>query len=1097
MALSVNVSNSLEALSTAFAADLKASTNNVFQPYRIVSQTQGMNNWLIQHLAQELGILANAEFLQPNDIFTSLYKSLGGRGKRRLDTETLRWNIFSALNDPAFIQQFPEIADYYHNDARKRMALAEKTADLFDQYQVYRPEMIRSWNQSQLCTTFSDEKWQQYLWSTIKSKLQSAYFDKLGYFDYIQNALLDPNSIQLIQERLPDIYFFGISIISPFHVSFFQLIAAHTNVHFYILNPAPETYWMDDVTEKQIARSKSRGKNYFEGAPIGNTLLLNFGKVIKDTFRLFFQNEQFLNHYTEVGLQPPHNGTLLGKLQADIYSNADKTTRNAITEDNLNDQSIAIQSCFTPIREVETVYNYLVKMVDSGELTTVRDCVVMVTDIDAYAPYIKAIFENAPYRFPFSIADNSVAQGDTLYSALVSLFEFDTNMFKAESVVQLLDSGYITKRFNISNTQLIRQAISDANIRFGIEGRQEDDTYLVSFQYGLKRLLYGMCVALPDAHDHINFHQEAIYPVEIAEGAAGLDLIRFIHFVEVLIAFSEERLKNKTLANWLNYTEALVENMIADPNQAVEEELELLSKTLEHLNNSTQHSSEEVSFDVFRQVLLPYIASEQRNNNFVSGGITFCSLIPMRSVPFKIICVLGLNFDKFPRRDNALGFDLMQKKPQLGDRNVKDNDKHLFLETILSAHKYLYLSYIGQNSKDNTTLPASSLIDELINYIEEKAPATISRQRVRDYLITNHPLHSFSFRYNNKEFPRLYSYLSFNESKSGSSSEKSTSEQSLVLLSDEVESITVPNFTLFFENSFKQFLNQQLGIYYRDEEFLLSDNETFEPDQLQVYAIKNYLLQNNDTKAKDELRGMLMRNGTLPLKNAGVISLQKIENELKEVKVLYQDVTQKAHSRKLILQIDSSIFPQLQNRSIVGEIPEVYFSTIVVVCLTDQKSNPNYTINAEYKYLLKTWLYYLLARSAGEEVQAVFISKAHNQVYPVASMSIMAARQELTAFIQSYLLGRTTLNPFSVNLVTPEQLEQQPLPELEIIQEEILEKFTLEFNGIYDDYLNKMYELDYFSNRSAIELLISNATQVHSSLKKGFPTYEFSLASKV
>src|SRR5690606_1374019 len=103
---------------------------------------------------------------------------------------------------------------------------------------------------------------------------------------------------------------------------------------------------------------------------------------------------------------------------------------------------------------------------------------------------------------------------------------------------------------------------------------------------------------------------------------------------------------------------------------------------------------------------------------FISNGITFCSLIPMRSIPFKIIGLLGMNHDNFPRKENRLSFNLITEKHQLGDRNIKDNDKHLFLETILSAKEYLFISYIGKSVANNTTLPASILVEELIDYIQ-------------------------------------------------------------------------------------------------------------------------------------------------------------------------------------------------------------------------------------------------------------------------------------------------------------------------------------------------------------------------------------------
>src|SRR5690606_25973970 len=161
---------------------------------------------------------------------------------------------------------------------------------------------------------------------------------------------------------------------------------------------------------------------------------------------------------------------------------------------------------------------------------------------------------------------------------------------------------------------------------------------------------------------------------------------------------------------------------------------------------------EKVGFDVFKHSFLNNLSLETRSGNFASGGITFCSLIPMRSIPFKVVSVLGLGFDKFPRKEVPLNFNLMQQNAKRGDRNIKDNDKHLFLETILSAQEHLYLSYIGKNSKDNASLPPSAIVDELIDYIA--SGINLDDALVRQQLVFQHPLHNFT-----KQPAGVYNFL--------------------------------------------------------------------------------------------------------------------------------------------------------------------------------------------------------------------------------------------------------------------------------------------------------------------------------------------------
>lgn len=80
----------------------------------------------------------------------------------------------------------------------------------------------------------------------------------------------------------------------------------------------------------------------------------------------------------------------------------------------------------------------------------------------------------------------------------------------------------------------------------------------------------------------------------------------------------------------------------------------------------------------------------------------------MRSLPFKVICLLGLNDGDFPRNTKAAVFDLVAKHPAKGDRARRDDDRYLFLEALISAREILYLSYIGRDIRKDEELAPSS-----------------------------------------------------------------------------------------------------------------------------------------------------------------------------------------------------------------------------------------------------------------------------------------------------------------------------------------------------------------------------------------------------
>ena len=195
MALYLKVSNSLENLSQGLSLSLHESQNSVFEPHLIVTQTEGMNNWLKMQIASHLGIAANCRFLKPNDLIHQLYYLLGGRYTEILSTQNLTWLLFKLLGEADFADRFPKVAAYYQTgDADKdlkRMGLAEKTADLFDQYQVYRPDMIREWNGKTL-KEVGEEDWQEFLWIKAKKVSDNSLPDKTIIGQHILQALKNP-----------------------------------------------------------------------------------------------------------------------------------------------------------------------------------------------------------------------------------------------------------------------------------------------------------------------------------------------------------------------------------------------------------------------------------------------------------------------------------------------------------------------------------------------------------------------------------------------------------------------------------------------------------------------------------------------------------------------------------------------------------------------------------------------------------------------------------------------------------------------------------------------------------------------------------------
>ncbi len=878
MALHLNASSSLEHLATSLASNMNGHDKSVFDPHFIVTQTEGMNNWLKMQIADKIGIAANCRFLKPVDLINEVFYILGGTFPQTLSTTNLTWLLFKVLGGRDFTVRFPSIASYYLSNSLdkdvKRLALAEKMADLFDQYQIYRPAMMRDWNNTVPANTEGSD-WQQYLWAASKEASRMELPDKTFIGDFILKGLKEGTNRDALQARMPELHLFGLSIITDYHIQILHELSGVIDVHFHILNPAPSVYWYEDKSEKQLAVWRLKGLKDLDGATVGNALLTGWGRVVQDTFGMFFKHEEFLNAYKEPDDAEPPAETLLQKIQHDIFYAA-TDGRNPISAENISDGSITISDCYTIAREVEVLYNYLVHLVDQrGAALSPRDIVVMVSDVDAYAPYIKAVFTNSPNQFKFTIADESFAGGDNLFEALSAVLRITEDGFKAEEVLQLLDLSYIRRRFGINDVTGLRHLVNAANIRFGIEGDTTDDTRFVSWRYGIKRIMYGICMSGEPAYGGAD---DYFFPLDILEGAGAQDAVRFCHFVEVLIDSVESRRAPRNVAEWVLYIERVLHDLIYEPGDEADEQYNTLVKNLSDYNAVAEWMSENVAYEVFNRSFLQSLADQARSGLYATGGITFCSLIPMRSIPFKVVAMLGMTHDKFPRRDKAASFNLMTKDPKRGDRSMKENDKHLFLETVLSARQYLYISYLGRSAKDNGILPPSALVDELLDYIESGVGVEEGID-VRGSLIVQHPLHSFSNKYNSGD-PRHYNYLG--NVRAG----QSIIKDQPISTPPTFEEIRIDQLIRFFKNPFKAYYNKTLGIHYSDEENLLRDTELFDLDTLQQWTFKNQLLK-LDEGAIALLKNKAVRTGDLPLANMANVALTEIKEKVAPVRLLY------------------------------------------------------------------------------------------------------------------------------------------------------------------------------------------------------------------
>lgn len=950
---------------------------DVFQPHTFVTQTDGMNDWLSVKIAQKQGVCANVSFMKPNHFVGELFKTVGLIEEESFVMEQIKWLLFDLLKNDEFVTLFPVISEYYEEDDKKRMQLATIIGDLFDQYLVYRPDFISAWNnkeQSELLNeTFQQhEDWQKWLWIALNERLQVK--DRVQLRDDFFEKLSQKDTIDRIQKKFKSVSFFGISILTQYHLDVIYEVSKYMDVCFYLVNPSPNIYWYDDRSEKALAFYEHINKQKPEEAYLteGNQLLQHWGRLSKDVFLMLFEQDVALDSLMQ-GEFESDTHTLLSKIQSDIHNNALKTDRIEITSEDVSDGSIIVANHYTPSREIEALYDYISDILIRQPNISSKDIVVMVNDVERYKPYIQAVFDS---KIPYSILDQSYKEGDTICAMLDVIVSLTEEYFTAEKMLSLLDFSLLRTRFEIDDVELIREVLQEANIRCGISGEKEEETAYVSWEYGLNKLVLGYAMG----EEYISEEGELVYPYRNQEGQKSYELLKFKALVDVIIQFIKQKRQTNKIEGWCELMLNLITQIVPEKEEVLEER-----RLVEHRIAQMKQISEEVeavSFGVFQTAFLASLFSETQKRSFVTGGITFCSMIPMRSIPFKVTAILGMNRGEFPRKDTEVSFDLVQDRKRRGDRSIKESDTALFLDTFLATEQQLYISYIGKNSKTNEELAPSSIVDELLNYIQSG-----TNENVREKLVRSYPLNDWgevSFDYVSYRKPEVNTISLFKKSD---------------VLNEEnnIDKLDFNTIIRFFKDIPTWYFANKLNIRYEDEELLIDETELLSlSNALSKYQLQVEMLEADDLQF---FRGYHVKQGSLPLKNMADITLEELEEPLVVMKQLLIQVKEGANllpQQKLSVEVE-------------GVLLDFTFDS-----LYDNQTQLLYTVSKTHENSLpQFWLKHLFLSAVGYSYQTNCVLKNVDKVISFDSIDKNKALEILVDLIQVFKNGQDELFLFS------------------------------------------------------------------------------------
>ena len=1004
-----------------------------FQQDIILVQSPGMAQWLQIELAKETGISANLKFPMPASFIWQLYaQNLPATAlENPFDKDSMTWRLMRLI--PTFLEKesFSPLRNYLasspHSEQYKLYQLSSKIADLFDQYLVYRPEWIFAWEkgedkqitaqiqkqQPNLNDTLFEQiqgntKWQGELWRALVVDVKSDVGDAT-HRAALHNQFLALLADKKAPKKLPSrIFIFGIPALPTAYLNILQAMSSEVDIHLFFNNPCQE-YW-GDISDLRLDYLRSRKRYQFnkqdenqplfsedqlsqlenaqfdityqkENLQVGNPLLAAWGKMGRDFLYTLVRDEEHIPTYPVNAYQEINTKGLLGQLQSQILHLENKPLNIA-----KNDRTLTLHSCHSAMREVEVLHDYLLDLFNQDPNLTPKDVVVMVADINQYTPYIQAVFGqkngDAP-QIPFSLSDNKLSESDVLVSSYLTLLRLKESNFSAEDVLALLDIPAMRERFNISlsDLPLVREWVADSGIRFGLP-KNQDGINFNSWQAGLERMMLGY--AMREEH---GIWQDSL-GLNSSYGLKGELAGNLFHFSTSLSALHETLQQAHSIEKWQKILTALLSDFFVqneDTSDTIFYIQEKINELAEHLK--ALHFAEELQADVIADVITMKLEDSPNSLKFLAGKVNFCTLLPMRSVPFKVVCLLGMNDADYPRTQTPNSFDLMQYHHQKGDRVRRDDDRYLFLEALLAARDYCYISYVGRSITDNQPKEPSVLVSQLVDYInQEKSENTLT--------VIEHPMTAFSpdnFKYNGK-FTRSFAKKWLPIAQFDANAINSEFAVTMTETPEKIEEIELDRLVSFVENPVKFFFEKQLGVYFRDEDDRIADSENFTLSGLDNYVLNNDLIYLDEQNFADYFRQAEVK-GVLPRAEFGKVYAENIRNNVLEFKKKIADLGEAKHA-----SIDSNISVDWRN-----ENQEIRLFGYMEPLFGDDSQVIQWHF-AKYKdrYCIRPWIYYLIQCVTQENaVPPKLITQ--DQVIELSPIGRKAALAQLETYVKDYL----------------------------------------------------------------------------------------------
>jgi exodeoxyribonuclease V gamma subunit len=843
-------------------------------PARVIVANHGVGRWLQAQLAASDGVAANIDFALPaRFIWTDLLAELGETGGGAdYFRERLRWHLYRLL--PEIAREEPAVARYLAAQPAEiqRLQLAERLADVFDQYQVFRGDLLETWDRGGARGAGRTERWQSRVWRRLAAALGPDH-----------RAALLRRMIRQLQDDAPPgggrLFCFGIASLPPDYLRLLYALGRTRDVHLLLPNPS-DGYWAD-LAGQRLPLGFARDAEPLPGEAAieaGHPLLAALGRPVRDFIHLLYAQEMTAIQEPELGdalqYEPPGDGCLLHRVQGGIIRlDAAPESRGPCPDD----LSVQVHSCHGPLREVQVLHDQLLDLLGRERTLEPRDIVVMTPDPAAYAPAVRSVFGAAQGRrhIPWSVSGQPRWASHPIVQTFRQLLDLPLSRWTASEVMAVAAVPAVMRRFGFDPAGLdtLQLWVRESGIRWGLDagtrsrlgaGRYDQN----SWRFGLDRLLLGSVM-----NDEETLLDD-VAPWSDLEGGGAEMLGRLWRLLGELESWQQALERDRPAAGWRREFNALLSRLFepdAD-DRAEREALEAIQDALEVLQTAGECLEEQpLSWLALREALGAELDRPGGRQPFLSGGVTFSDLETLAGVPFRVVCLLGMNDGAFPRQDGGREFNLMQHRRLLGDRSNRDADRQFFLQALMAARDVFYVSYTGRDVRSGEALEPATTVAEFLDFLHRHHCRDWTPEQFAARVVTQQPMQPFSRRYFEPgRPPRVFTFAAgWHPGADAGSAPRVPMPGLLDGSAAEAGApavIELDALRRFYRNPPRVFLQERLGLYLDDTGTFPEDSERFALDNREAWDLRNRLLQDagGGRDPGDEPSRLWQRRGLLP-----------------------------------------------------------------------------------------------------------------------------------------------------------------------------------------------------------------------------------------